>query len=642
MKIESIRIQNFRSIVDELIYLDEFNALIGPNGSGKSTILSALNVFFFEDDGSIKRKGFLEAQDCSFGNTDKPIIITLTFTDLTKTEIEDFLGYYRNEKLVVQAVTKFNKADTEAEVKRYGAREVMEEFVPFFEAESNGVLVAELKEKYSEILKKYPEFDLPPLGTKAQMIANLRNFEENNKDRCVLKESEDLFHGFTRGSHILNKYIQWIHVPAVKDITEEQVENKNTALEKLTKRLVSATVNLDNAISNLLEKTTTEYLAIIDKNKKDLEEVSNKISALIKIWASPRTDIKLEWKKDDSSIRVDKPRAGITAIEQGFSGDLDKFGHGFQRSYFLALLQALAEIDDENSPKLILGCEEPELYQHPPQIRHLTETFEKLSDSSQILITTHSPLMVTGKGFETIRMVHKKGEGISKVKQTNFEKVAKEFKVLTKDKGSLPEGFKARLHQDLQSHLNEMFFSNHVTFVEGLSDFSFINTYIRLLGLWEKFREFGCHIIPVGGKRELLRPMIICKDLGVPFYAIWDSDSKGKRGEDENRALFKFYGQNKVFLDKHIVDKHFTAWEDDILEAFTDDVGKKKWDKSAKETKDTYNFIGNFSKNSIFIGYVVHDLWEKGYQSKTLIDVCKKIIDHAELFSEKDFLVTKT
>jgi len=41
MKIESVRIENFRGFQDETIILDKYTCFIGANGSGKSTILNA-------------------------------------------------------------------------------------------------------------------------------------------------------------------------------------------------------------------------------------------------------------------------------------------------------------------------------------------------------------------------------------------------------------------------------------------------------------------------------------------------------------------------------------------------------------------------------------------------------------------------
>lgn len=45
MKIESVRIENFRSFKDETIKLNNYTCFVGVNGSGKSTVLNALNVF---------------------------------------------------------------------------------------------------------------------------------------------------------------------------------------------------------------------------------------------------------------------------------------------------------------------------------------------------------------------------------------------------------------------------------------------------------------------------------------------------------------------------------------------------------------------------------------------------------------------
>ena len=44
--IKKIHIKNFRSIVDEVIELKDFNCFVGKNDSGKSNVLKALNLFF--------------------------------------------------------------------------------------------------------------------------------------------------------------------------------------------------------------------------------------------------------------------------------------------------------------------------------------------------------------------------------------------------------------------------------------------------------------------------------------------------------------------------------------------------------------------------------------------------------------------
>ena len=51
--ISSIRIQGFKSIVDQTIDLGLFNVLIGANGSGKTNILEAIGVLSAAVHGSI-------------------------------------------------------------------------------------------------------------------------------------------------------------------------------------------------------------------------------------------------------------------------------------------------------------------------------------------------------------------------------------------------------------------------------------------------------------------------------------------------------------------------------------------------------------------------------------------------------------
>jgi putative ATP-dependent endonuclease of OLD family len=46
MRIDSLRIQNFRAFKDQTISVGPYTCLVGPNGGGKSTVLTALNLIF--------------------------------------------------------------------------------------------------------------------------------------------------------------------------------------------------------------------------------------------------------------------------------------------------------------------------------------------------------------------------------------------------------------------------------------------------------------------------------------------------------------------------------------------------------------------------------------------------------------------
>src|SRR5690606_37084898 len=213
--------------------------------------------------------------------------------------------------------------------------------------------------------------------------------------------SEDQFYGASRGANRLSPHIQWVFVSASKDATEESEESKTSALGQLLARTVRSKVSFDEKVNELRTEAKKQYQAILDAEQSALDDISNSLQNRLASWAHPNLSAKVLWKQDpEKSIKVEEPFAYIKIGERGFEGDLSRFGHGLQRSYMLALLQELALIDDVNAPTLIMGIEEPELYQHPPQARYLAETLIELSEKgAQLLLCTHNPLFIPGDNF---------------------------------------------------------------------------------------------------------------------------------------------------------------------------------------------------------------------------------------------------
>ena len=89
MKIESLKIKNFRSYREEtIIHFDDLTVLVGKNDIGKSTILEALDIFFNDGNGVIKiEKTDLNIQAAK--NGDSETIITVCFSELPESIIID-------------------------------------------------------------------------------------------------------------------------------------------------------------------------------------------------------------------------------------------------------------------------------------------------------------------------------------------------------------------------------------------------------------------------------------------------------------------------------------------------------------------------------------------------------------------------
>ena len=366
MKIESVYIKNFRCFKEDTIFFDNYTCLVGANGAGKSTVFSALNVFFRHYKDSKTDLTKLSDKDFHYLNTKDPIIIRVTFKDLNTEAQSDLKDYFRNGKLIITAQATFDPLAQKAEIKQYGNRLGFEEFRIYFEKEKTGGKVTELASTYNALKERYS--DLPNVKTKDQMAEALRNYETTHDSDCVLIPSEDQFYGVTRGANRLAPYIQWVFIAASKDVTEEGEETRNSALGQLLLRTVRAKVNFTERISKLREEANKQYAKLLGEEQKVLDELSSSLKERLSEWAHPSVDAHVKWKQDpDKSVKIEEPIASIEIGERGFEGELSRFGHGLQRSYMLALLQELNDFDDVTAPTLILGIEEPELYQHPPQ-----------------------------------------------------------------------------------------------------------------------------------------------------------------------------------------------------------------------------------------------------------------------------------
>jgi predicted ATP-dependent endonuclease of OLD family len=638
MRLTSLRIENFRSFKDETICFNDYTCLVGPNGAGKSAILNALNVFFRNSASSATNVLALTDEDYHHKNVEVPIRITLTFEDLSEGAKDDFKHYFRQDKLIVFAKASWDREKKIAEVKQYGSRLVMRAFARFFEADNKGAKVGELKEVYREIMKEVPNLEEP--STKVQMVEALRSYEEANPEKCELLDDTEQFYGWTRGENKLRKYIQWVFVPAVKDASSEQEESSKTALGQLLERTIRTRVSFEQPISDLKKQLEQSYKEIIDKERQALAEVQKSIEGRLRKWASSSATVDLNWYYDpDKSLVINEPVARVAVGEDDFVGEIARLGHGMQRAFIVSMLQELASSDQEHSPKLLLGFEEPELYQHPPQAQHIANVLEELATqaegNAQIIVSTHSPYFVSTRGFENVRVVRKQRNGCcSSVRSTTFGKVEKCLADALGETPASPSSLMARVEQVMRPSQKELFFCKAMILVEGIEDIAFISTHLELSKKWSKFRELGCHFVEGGGKTSLSRPLAIAKELSIPVFIVFDSDAHtpSRDTERDNSCILKLCGADGVdsLPRENFFGKNLVMWKSKIGDVIRDDFGAEVWDFAEAEARGEKGFTDVRRKNSMLITATLEKLNSSGNRSELLDRLCNKILDFAE------------
>lgn len=623
MKITRIRIKNFRSFEDETFLINNYCCLIGANGAGKSTVLCALNVFFRESSNPTA-VDFLAAEDFHQRRIDQRIQIEVTFGDLGPVAEDALKHYVRGGELTISSIAEFDHDKGRAPVRQVGSRLGMAEFAPFFDAYKAGEPAGVLTEIFDRLRQAFPE--IAPARSKEARREALQAFEADpaNAHALSLIESEDQFYGIA-GQSKLKPFVQWVYIPAVKDARDEQAESKDGAFGKLLARTVRSRVNFRERLGEIERAAQVRYSEMLAEHQAVVDEVGASLSSRLAQWSHPEATVSVEWAA--SSIAIKEPAARVVASERGFEGEISRFGHGFQRSYLLALLQEMSAPVGDAEPTLVLGVEEPELYQHPPQARHLSETLQSLcSTGSQVLVTTHSAYFVTGANFEQIRLVRRAGAA-SRCMSLTFDEFSSRYAAAH---GSLPRrasAVEAQLNEVLRAAQNEMFFAGKLVLVEGPEDLAYLMSWATLSGQLSAFRRQGVVAVPVGGKENIAMPLIIAQALKIPVYVIFDGDkSHSHLGSQQthNRVIRSLLGMagEDLFPDSTQWGPNCVQWAENIGDLVTGELSQTvpegAYEAIRQRAMAECGHAPSLKKNTRFVESLLRLAVESGARSDSL------------------------
>jgi len=636
MIIKSIRVQNFRCIRDETLPCDKLTALIGPNGSGKSSFLRALDMFYapstrYTEDDFYDR------------DTSQDIIITVSFTNLTEDEKKLFQKYIEGGKLTVEKEMKW--PPSKGNQKYYSTSLQNPEFDSFRTATG-----ANLRREYNKLREdKYS--DLSEYTNKDDAEKALRAWEESHADQCLRRRDEGQFFGFKEvGEAHLERFTRFIPVPAVHDASEDAVEGKGTPLTEIMDLVVRSVLAHRKEIIELQEGTQKQYEQIVDPTKLvELQTLEHDLSSTLKTYV-PDAGVKLIWLTGDV-IEIPMPSANIKLVEDEYPSSVERTGHGLQRAFILTMLQHLAVVqapvqknmdEKENEmdevpkgqpslkvPNLIIGIEEPELYQHPNRQRHLSKILLKLATGSikgvagctQIIYTTHSPLFVDITRFDKVRRLHKICEEANKPKQTkvfctNLDEINKIIGV---------RDLEPRIQTLMTPWMNEGFFADVAVVVEGTEDRAVILEVATTMGY--DLESMGISVIPCQSKNNLIKSIAIFSNFKIPVYAIWDSDYENEQVKRVNHKLLRLFNHDIEDWPEKVTE-NFACFKHTIKETLRTEIDKEFYDDTLnvscdrlclRKRKDAF-------KNPLVIHEIIKEAQKKGKSSKTLENIISQIV----------------
>lgn len=519
MRIQHLRIHNYRSIRDLEVKCLPFVTLLGPNNHGKSNLLAALEFCLSTSAKPVDQDFFLYRKE-----TDNELWVEITFNELTEQEKNTFKKYlHSNGTVCIRKTARIQNGGIEVFYNGY-VEQPEEEWL---RQDKAGDYTTARDRVNATPLKDF----VPPTGrlSKPDIEKAQQNYIEQHRKELkfswALEEGPLLGQKNVSGGVLPDFYL----VPALRDLTDEIKVKTTTTFGRLLSRAVR-----EMAESNprfIEARKQLEEVVQSFNNRYNNEQESNQLGQLEQLIEEElRTwDVKVSIELTTPELEKLFELGTDIHVNDGVKTTADRKGHGLQRAMMFALIRAWAKIlqkersvadqgelvPRKKSDSVIFAMEEPELFLHPQGQRILATTLRDISEvpNHQIFICTHSPHFVDLEHYKEVAIItkHSPEQGTC-VRQCVNELFS----------GDDINERKKRFHmaQWINPDRGEMFFAKRVIFIEGETEKVVLPFVAKKLGVFDP----DISIIDCGSKHNLPLYIDIAKAFEISYLVIHDED----------------------------------------------------------------------------------------------------------------------
>lgn len=373
------------------------------------------------------------------------------------------------------------------------------------------------------------------------LIDKYKGIERFDKFLQLINTSQFKTNYYNAGGEVVTSNFSINKLIELRAIKANNIENEKSlsrAFSKIIEYRYKALfeeegINLDSQI-NLINEELTRLIS--NKHTKDINQSLEGIESREKLQVLLRADLTFQ-KLMSNLIKYEYVERDINIPE-------NQFGLGYTKLMMIIadLIDYMEKYPDDsfNSKVNLISIEEPETFMHPQMqelfIKNINDTIGSLLKSknknvnSQLIITTHSSHILnskihSGNTFNNINYITVE-DNFTHIVNLHDDIIIPKRQFYDKQKRENDLKF---LKKHIKYKVSELFFSDAIIFVEGITEETLLKYYIDKN---ETLNKYYISIFNIDGAHGLVYHELI-KLLKVPTLLITDLDIKRSETEKE-------------------------------------------------------------------------------------------------------------
>ncbi len=375
-----------------------------------------------------------------------------------------------------------------------------------------------------------------------------------------------------------------IYIPALTTAADQMRTTGPSPLRDMINFMLKRVV----ADSPAYKEVETAFGKLNEEARGDdgfLAKITSPINEALRHW-------EVQFEMSVNSVNTDDIAKNL--VKHGFAdamlGDtvltLDRYGHGFQRSFLYELIKLAPAFQDKKKAEkkdfdpdfTLILFEEPEAFLHPAQQENMAYHLRRLGsgEGQQVIVTSHSPIFVGKVSDGLCQIVRvRRAEGMSVCGQLGQETLTdilgeggtlkkcledyvadpaiaddkkKEARNLLKhsphDEDIAAQEEKFRYQLWLDSERASMFFADRVLLVEGATEKALLGWLLALD--WHDLTRYRVAVVDVMGKFNFHRYIALLEGFGVPYGLMLDDDENKQHHMAVNDMLRNKAGKHRL------------------------------------------------------------------------------------------------